>query len=242
MRGVDTFDFREEMIEDGLDWYDSYYQTDHHWKTETGLWAAGKLAEKLNEEAGLHFDAAVFEKEKYKFDTFENCFLGGQGCSVTLANARPEDYTRIVPVFETQFSLQIPTRSVELEGSYEDVLFDEKQLEQILSYSSEDYMHQPDAYHCARARNDALVHIRNLNSQGNADKKILFLQDSFSWYSTSFLACDIGAVDVIHLPEFTGSVRSYIEKTRPDAVVLMYCERNVKPIDWETHESTFDLR
>lgn len=241
-RGVDTLDFREEMKADGLDWYDSYYRTDHHWKTETGLWAAEKLAKRLNEKADMDFDLSVFGKENYRFDTFENCFLGGQGRAATLANAQPENYTRILPDFYTQLSIQIPTRSIDLTGSYEQVLFDEEQLQQILSYSDEDYMNRPDAYHCARARNDALVHIRNLNAPDNADKKLLLLQDSFSWYSTSVLACDIGAVDTIYLPEFTGSVRSYIEQTKPDAVILMYCERNIKPIDRTSHESMFDLR
>lgn len=103
-------------------------------------------------------------------------------------------------------------------------------------------MNQPGAYECARARNDALVHIRNLNVPDNSEKKILMLQDSFSWYSTSFLACDIGAVDTIHPSVFSGSVRNYIAQTRPNAVVLMYCERNIKPIDWTTHESMFDMR
>lgn len=241
-RGVDTLDFRKEMKADGLDWYDSYYRTDHHWKTETGLWAAEKLAEQLNEKADMDFDLSVFQKGNYRFDTFENCFLGGQGRTVTLANAQPENYTRILPDFNTQFSLQIPTRAIDLTGSYEQVLFDEERLQQILSYSDEDYVKRPGAYDCARAGNDALVHIRNLNAPDNADKKILLLQDSFSWYSTSFLACDIGAVDTIYLSKFTGSVRSYIEKTKPDAVVLMYCERNIEPIDWTSHESLFDLR
>lgn len=241
-RGVDTLDFREKMQADHLDWYDSYYKTDHHWKTETGLWAAGKLAEKLNEEADLNFDAAMFEKENYRFDTFETCFLGGQGRSVSGINAQIEDYTRILPAFDTRFSLQIPTRSVDLTGSYEQVLFDADRMEQILSYSANDHMNRPGAYDCARARNDALVHIRNLNAPDNADQTILLLQDSFSWYSTSFLACDIGAVDIIHPGAFSGSIRAYIQKTKPDAVVLMYCERNIKPIDWTTHESAFDLR
>lgn len=161
---------------------------------------------------------------------------------VTLANAQPEDYTRILPDFPTQISLQVPTRSIDLTGSYEQVLFDEERLQQILYYSNEDHMNRPDAYHCARTENDALERIRNLNAPDNADKKILLLQDSFSWYSTSFLACDIGAVDTMCPGAFTGSVRSYIEKTKPDAVILMYCEKNIEPIDWTTHTSMLDLR
>jgi hypothetical protein len=241
-RGVDTLDFRELMQEDGLDWYDSYYKTDHHWKTETGLWAAGKLAEKLNETGRLDFDLTVFDKENYQFDTFDDFFLGGQGRTVTLAYAQLESYTRILPKFETNFSLQIPTRALELTGSYDEALFDEERFGRIRSYSASDYLSQMSAYECIRARNDALVHIQNQQPEDNQDKKILLLQDSFSFYSTSFLACDIGAVDTIHLSAFTGSVRTYIEQTKPDAVALMYWEGNIEPIDWTTHTSNFDLR
>lgn len=59
------------------------------------------------------------------------------------------------------------------------MLFDEERLQQILSYSNEDHMNRPDAYHCARTENDALERIRNLNAPDNADKKILLLQDFF---------------------------------------------------------------
>lgn len=240
--GIDVIDFRDEMQADQLDWYDCYYKTDHHWKTQMGLWAASKLADQLNETGKFSFDQSMFKKDHYSFQTYENCFLGGQGKAVTLANAKPESYTKIIPKFKTTFTLQIPTRGVELSGDYERVLFDDERMKQILTYTDADYMNRATAYDCARARNDAMSLIRNLDPRNNAHKKILMLQDSFAWYSSSFLACDIEAVDIVHLPAFTGSIRSYIEQTKPDAVVMMYCERNITPIDWSGHDSTFDLR
>lgn len=51
--GVDTLDLRESLHEDGLDHYDCFYVTDHHWTMDTGLWAAGVMAEELGERYGL---------------------------------------------------------------------------------------------------------------------------------------------------------------------------------------------
>lgn len=240
--GISVIDFRDEMQCDGLDWYDSYYKADHHWKTQMGLWAADKLAGALNETGRFSFDRAIFEKENYTFETYENCFFGGQAKSVTFASANLESYTKILPKFPTAFQIQIPTRSVDLQGTYAETLFDSAQFEKILSYTKAQHLSERNCYDCARGRNDALVQIQNLNSPDNADKKILMLQDSFSWYTTSFLACGIGQIDAIHLAAFSGSLRSYIKQTKPDAVVMVYCERNIKPLERAGHEHLFDLR
>lgn len=241
-RGVETLDFREAMQQEGLDWYDSYYKTDHHWKTETGLWAAGKLAERLNETGKFSFDLSFFEPERYMFETYDDFFLGGQGKMATFANAQLELYTRITPKFQTEFSLQIPTRDLNIQGDYAHALYDYESFEKIFTYDAADHLNGQGAYDCIRARNDAVSMIQNQMKTHNQGKKILMLQDSFSWYLTSFLACDIEQIDAVHLMEFSGSIRSYIEQNRPDAVVLIYCERNISPIYRSTHGSSFDLR
>ena len=50
---------REKIREDGLDIYDMFYRTDHHWKTWSGLWAAGKIAAGLNECCGYDIDLSL---------------------------------------------------------------------------------------------------------------------------------------------------------------------------------------
>lgn len=59
---------------------------------------------------------------------------------------------------------------------------------------------------------------------------------------TGYLAFDVQYIDVIHPMAFNGSIRKYVEETRPDMVVMMYCGKNIVPIDWSTHLSQFDLR
>lgn len=241
-RGVDTLDFREQMRLGDLDWYGSYYKTDHHWKTETGLWAAGVIAERLNQSYEFSFDLNRLNPECYRQTTYPHFWLGGQGRRDAFANSDLEDFTLILPDFATNFTLLIPSKELELNGNYSNTLVDLKLLEQIKNYSRQEFLEKRDAYNCSRIQNDPLTTIENHLSTNNNGKKILFLQDSFAWYSTGFLACDLSNVDVLHPMSFTGSIRSYIEKTKPDMVVMMYCEKNICPINWQTHNSPFDLR
>ena len=241
-RGVNTLDMREYMLKDGLDWYQSYYRTDHHWTTETGLWAAGVLAEVLNEREGFSFDPLFFDEASYEMTIYEDCFLGGQGRGLVFDDIKKDSYTCILPRFDTDFSVEIPTRGLQLTGSYKDTLYDYENLEDALQYSDDDYFQKPDVYSSVIWRNDALGIVKNKNARNNADKKILMIQDSFGFYSTTYLACDVGEVHMIHLSGFNGSLRAYVKEMQPDVVIVMYCERNIEPIDWNTHSSMFDFR
>lgn len=79
-------------------------------------------------------------------------------------------------------------------------------------------------------------------AENNFDKKLLILSDSFGWFLNTYLACDIGETHMINLMTFDGSIRTYIEQMKPDAVMVLYCEKNIKPIDWYSHLSQFDFR
>ena len=89
---------------------------------------------------------------------------------------------------------------------------------------------------------DALGIIKNNLAKDNEKKKILMLQDSFGWFLSTYIATDIAEVDMINLSVFDGSLHRYIEETKPDAVVLLLCERNIRPIEWESHTDYFDFR
>ena len=242
-RGVNTLDFRDYMIRDGLDWYQSYYITDHHWKTTTGLWAAGIMAQYLNENCGFDFDSKYFDITQYDIETYSDYFLGGQGRTVTLSNCGLESYDKILPKFNTSLSLKIPTRGVDIQGTYQEVLFDQDAFGEIAYYTGQDFATKKDTYSMMRLRNDAYGEIRNLNPENNADKKILLIYDSFSWYTASYLATDVSEVVTLHLSAFNGSVRTLADEMSPDVVIMVYCERNINPIeDWSTHKEMFDLQ
>lgn len=74
-----------------------------------------------------------------------------------------------------------------------------------------------------------------------SEEDIAEIADSLEDFS-DYLACDIGETDIIHPMAFDGSIRSYVDEMNPDAVIVLYCERNIKPIDWSNHLSQFDFR
>lgn len=244
-RDVDVLDYRPLQEAAFDNWYDSYYVADHHWKNSTGFWAAGILAGYLNAHAGLDFDLRYFDKDMYSFETTEDHFLGGQGRDQTTAAASLEPFDKILPRFKTDFSIQIPTRGVDIRGAYPETLFREKFYDKIADYSMEDHETKMDAYNSVMWRNDALGMIQDHLTEDNEGKRLLMIQDSFGWYLSTFLAADIPRIDLLNPTAFNGSLRTYIEKTKPNAVVLLLCERNIRamePGDYAGHNHYFDLR
>lgn len=237
IRDVPYIDMREEMLDANLDWYDSYYKTDHHWKAETGLWAAGVIADKLNEIADMDFEGSYFEESSYHLTRHENIMFGGQGNVVTHANAEPEDFTEIIPKFPTSFHVTIPSKSFDVQGDYEASLYDSDSLESVIQTEN-----GGNAYSCVRWTNDDLGMIQNNMAENNSDKKLLILSDSFGWFLNTYLECDIGETHIIYPMAFDGSIRTYIDQMQPDAVIVLYCEKNIQPIDWNSHLSQFDFR
>lgn len=243
-RHIDTLDMPQEMIEDGLDWYSSYYKTDHHWSTKTGLWAAKTIAEKLNKDYGFHFDLSNFDENQYNINHFDGYWIGQYGRKLRSIKVM-DDYDKIIPKETSLFTVIIPTKNYKETGSFDEVLFKENVFDNIADYQKDDYFDHPDAYECSGIDNYALEQINNLSVTNNTDKKILFIQDSFSWYSTAFLACDIKNIDIIYPKEFTGSIQKYIESSKPDVIIISYSSSQICQDDLENiteHTSMFDFR
>lgn len=244
-QNVKVLDYRPLQEERYPDWYSAYYITDAHWKNTTGLWAAGKLAAVLNEKAGFDFELSLFDEDNYSIETTEDYFLGEHGRILTTAVADLEPFSEVIPKFNTDISIQIPTRAVDVRGKYEETLFRKKFYESIANYSLKDFEMEEDTYHSVMWKNDALGTVQNHITQDNEGKRILMIQDSFGWYLSTYLALDVPNIDFLNLNSFTGSLRAYIEETKPDAVVLLLCERNIKAIgteEYNGHSHFFDFR
>ncbi len=244
-RNVDVLDYRPLQEQQYKDWYSSYYVTDHHWKNTTALWAAGILAEYLNTHAGFGFDLSYFEESNYQIDKKDRYLFGGQGRCMTTAIVDPEPFSRVVPRFNTDITLRIPGKDLDVRGTYEQTMIDDNLFNEIAEYSPEDFENKKDAYHTSALSNCAWGNIHNHITPDNKGKRILILQDSFGWFLSSYLSMDISDTDLINLNSFTGSLRAYIRETQPDAVVLLICERNIRPFDsvsYATHTHFFDFR
>jgi hypothetical protein len=232
LKHIPYLDLRENIQQENLDHHRLFYKTDGHWKPETGLWAAGIIAEYLNRNNDFNIALDLFNPEQYRYDIYENWFLGSLGKKVTLAQTPPEDISLIYPKFDTNLSLKIPSRGIDAEGAF-DIFYDYRQVKEINYYNLNSY----GAYLYGDAPS-VIIHNNFLYD----NKRVLVIKDSFVNCVNPFLGLGVEYVDVLDLRHFTGSVKTYIKQNKPDMVIVMYNPSAIGSPDYTTHTSMFDFR
>ncbi|MCM1125262.1 MAG: hypothetical protein NC429_02190 [Lachnospiraceae bacterium] len=203
--GIETLDFRKEMHDDNVNQYDLMYKTDHHWTTEGGFYAAGKISAWIQEKTKAEVDTRVYDISNYKLSVYEKWHLGSRGQRTGIYFGGIDDFVLITPAFETNIS------DGEREGTFEELLIDYEPLKnkQYTSRYTYDYV----------LGNSRGTHI-NYNALN--DKKILIVSDSFAEAMNGYLI--LGYKEVRHLSGETSYLltKEYIDDYHPDAVIVMY--------------------
>ena len=206
---VDTRDFLNANYEN---YHEAFYRTDHHWKPETGLEIAGLLLNELQLCFQLETDVSKVNTDRFEREVLKNFFLGSWGKRVTLSGTDPEDFVTLFPDYETDFSVLIPEREMDVTGDFS-ILYNSGLLQEKDYYNGNPY----EAYIWG---NNAVMNIRNNKSANKT--RILIVKDSFGNCVAPFLACGVNEVTVMDVRHFTGSLETYVEETEPDAVILLY--------------------
>ena len=213
---INVLDLREDLNKEFTNHFDAFFKADHHWKPETGFWASQKIIKYLNYKLGQKLDEDVIKNDKFNFNTYPKLYLGSQGRKVTLSLAEPEDITVITPKFETDFKFEVFCWDIKKEGSFEKSLLATENLEK-------DY-YNINNYATYLGKIPSIVKINNKTNMGKS--KILIIKDSFIHVVAPFLACvtkDIVLVEFRpYLASFDGSIKKFIEKEKPDVVLVFY--------------------
>lgn len=210
--GVRTLDLREALHREGLQHHELFFRTDHHWLPQTGLWATGEVARLLSEDCDVRTETTCLDPSLFHERTYPNWFLGSQGKKVTLESAKPEDISLLYPDYRTNLHYKIESRGIDVDGDFS-VLYDMAQIAERDYYNKNPYA----AYIYA---DQPLESIEN-RAEG-LDGHVLVVHDSFGNAVVPFLAMGVRRTDSIDLRHFDGSLRSYVERERPDAVVMLY--------------------
>lgn len=212
--GVDVLDLRQSMVEDGVDPAGFFFTTDHHWTIESAFWAQGALLRHL-EGRGLEFplmerntDLANFEVQVY-----EDWFLGSAGRRTGRYYGGLDDFSLILPAFDTELTHTAPSRfDAPVTGSFEEVLVDKG----FLGFDSSYQLSRYDAYL------RSFTPLRVIENEAGAGR-VLVVQDSFGQPVSAFLALSCAEVTVLDFRYYTEmSLLEYLEQNGPyDAVVVV---------------------
>lgn len=211
--GIANVDLREELVEDGMDVKDMFYRTDHHWTTRSGLWAAEKVSEALNEKCGYQIDLQLFNDSCFTFKEYKNCWLGEQGRKIGAGYLGLDDFTVIKPKYDMDFVL---TDNAGVQQGGFDIMLDESYY-----VESKEDMYSRSWHYSYLPRGISTVMIKN-NNQDHG--KVLVLSDSYAQVFLPFFALGVSEADKLVLRNYEGSLKKFIEDNDYDTVVIMYAQ------------------
>lgn len=209
--GINCLDLRKSMEEQGISYTKSFYRTDHHWKTGMGLWAANEISETLS-GYGFDYKPELLSTSAYEEKVYKNYMFGSLGKQVTLGYTGPEDISIYLPKFNTDYKVNYYDNGIK-QGQFKDSVMNMSVLEKTDYYNTSTYK----AY---MGGVSALTSVENLLADN--DTRVLFICDSFCHCVIPYVATQVRYVDKIDLRYFNGSVETYIDKTKPDVVIVMY--------------------
>lgn len=235
VNGVDSLDIRETISNCNLDHHSLFYNTDHHWKAETGLKTAGWILEYLKNSYGYNVDPTKLDEINFDFMIYPKCFLGSEGKKITLSRAIPDDFTVIFPKYETLLRYVLPTRSIDTIGDFS-ITYGHN-LETI---GEKDY-YKKNQYGVYDHADEPYIEIENLFSDN--DLSVVIIHDSFSNCVIPFMALQVNHIYELDLRYFNGSVKTFIESEHPDMVIVAYNPTLLnETINYDKYNDPFDFR
>ena len=215
-RNVATFDLRQSILEQRLDYHALFFKTDHHWLPSTGLWAAGEVCGELNRKFGFSADAGLIDPANFTATDYKKSWMGSQGKRVGQYYAGLDDFETLLPKESTDFYYYYTwgSTSFQKRGRFEDTLVFQKYLLDKDLFLKNSYMYYLGGDH-------SLTVIKNMKAPQN--KKLLVIGDSYCAVFLPYLALAANAeIRFLDLRHYEGSAAEYAALYRPDLVVIAY--------------------
>lgn len=187
-----------------------FFKTDNHWLPQNGVVASELIRKWINK--GSTENISVYGK--FYETTYNNKpMMGSLGRKVTHVYTDTE-YLPLVKQREgNNVTLFISGHNRIIEGISREVLYDTSKIES-------DNLYGNDQYELYSYGNQGLIQIHNNDCDNNV--RVLFIKESFANCILPFICNTQEYVDAIDLRIFSGSLKTYIHKNRPDYIVLVY--------------------
>lgn len=213
--GIAYLDLREALHKDQISNADAFFVTDHHWRPQTGFWAYTKILSTLEESGAIaSVDGFYADSSHYDFVTYPNTFLGSSGKRTGICYAGVDDSIFIQPQFDTEITLTVPDRELELTGRYEEVCYNS---EDTLNPDNPDYF-QFNAYGLYGWGDNSLNRWRNENAPDNS--KVMLIGDSFGNIPFSLMSIYFSDCDELDMRYYSEDFQRHYQDFQPDIVIL----------------------
>lgn len=209
-KNLEVMDFREVIHNDGIDQYDFMYKTDHHWTTEAGFYAYGKIADWIEEKTGVAVKEEIRDIESYTITTYKNWHLGSRGQRTGYLYAGIDDFDLILPNFDTLLTNGKAT------GTFEEL---------FINYEPFEVKDSISRYTYELALRQSCDDFTNLCADN--DLKLLLIGDSFSEAVCPYLNISYGSINYLYCQQSSGLDAGFIEWCDPDVVVCLYYPENL---------------
>lgn len=212
---VKVMDLRENIKNQNINYESMFYITDHHWTTEAGVWAAGEIAQYMNDNFEYSFSVDKLSEANWNKQVYPSWYAGSQGKKTGIGYVKADDFVLLTPKFDTEFDVEILSRNYKNSGTFTETLYDDSQIQEKNYYLY-------NLYNGYMYDDNPLTQIHNKSVQNG--KRVLILKDSFALAVIPFFASADGAeyIDVIDLRWFNGSLKTFMKENSPDSVIMIY--------------------
>lgn len=209
--GISYLDTNPLLLSENPNMSDWLYKTDHHWTVQAAVRVAKAVADRMSDEFGLPVDSSLCDYRNYQSVIYEKSLLGTIGKKVTVGYMDPEDIEVLIPSFDTEFHVEIPSLDIDKTGAMEDTLLFRDALKR-------GFYDIGTGYDTFLYGDRALIRIENKKCDN--DVRVLVVKESKADAFNPYFASAVKYLDVIDPRFFDGSIRTFVEKTEPDLVIL----------------------
>ncbi|MCR5417561.1 MAG: hypothetical protein K6E84_01435 [Lachnospiraceae bacterium] len=202
--GTPALDLRQEMAKDGMDRYEYFYKTDHHWTSQAGFYAYTKIADWLKENTDVPTDERIAEESSYDKTEYKNSLLGTWGQRTGSVFAGSDDLTVYTPKFDTD----VENRTFSKRGSFADVVYNLDFIEERKpEFIYDAVFDSTDQFTNYSSKNETSVLVI-CDSFGRVVNPYLILGNRYFWYKS-----------IYHSNEINGTL---IDSVQPDVVIMLF--------------------
>jgi len=215
--GIPCLDASPLLLAEDPDFYSWFYKVLNYHTARAGLTIARATAQKLNDELEIPADIEAVRPENFTRTVYPKLFRAppwAQG-----RDAAGEDFEVLYPMTGGRFRVEVPSAGMDRSGEFRDTLIAQNSLRSMFCPHAFLYGYPP------------LVQVENLTCPNRT--RVLIIRRCDTGNVFPYLACAVRHLDAIFPSSFDGSIRTFIEQTRPDVVIFCtYPQRAAGEVFW----------